>query len=353
MFPERIVSGDCASCGFYRRRLVRCTKCKVVAYCDDKERDTHKESHEVECDRICKMIQSYRKRLQGPEGELILNIQCRAQQAISESFTVEVTEYMYAYFCTRYLLGKKMSLERVDAELIRFSHIISAYKWTIKTQRRLIPTALLSYGEDEMCYDFVKWCLRSEIRNDIPQSAIDAGLEYRDRNNRDPFDDNDFFLMDGIDPYDSSTDAILSLAVIFLKVKIIVDLEALEAFADGMTTRPRVPREIITMIKYFAARSCYVERSLHLLEEDHPRKAVDVLTKQVEKLFVEVDGFNPALWPFLIYDTVPDDHSCLPFHALRASTELWECNPQILRFVAKMMNRLTDHKVEGHKIRGT
>ncbi|KAK1144219.1 hypothetical protein N8T08_005632 [Aspergillus melleus] len=352
MIPLLYCSGLCACCDIRPDHdYDKCPKCDVAIYCDEEAIEEDKKDHEAECAKICSTVQWYHEMFQGGLRKLVLEeIGMLSRHRVMHGYNIPATEYVFAYFCQKHLPLTEMPMVELRKELLLFRELLRLHMVFPKVAQRQIPTILLQLGQDEMCYDFIRQGIRWEPERSISK-VLKCGLAYRDPKGNDPFYDETFFCKDFIDLEDIGETLIRCVGVAFIKVKMLLDLETLEAAT--YTVGSLVPRETLIQIKAFAATNWYVERSQHLIEEDRPTKAREVLMKQIGMLFTLVNRLDCNFWPHLIFEAPVSSgqESKTLRQVVHNVARLWVCHPRALQFMAAMMRRHYRDNLEGWQVR--
>ncbi|KAI9035319.1 BTB/POZ domain protein [Aspergillus affinis] len=344
----------CACCDARpRNSYFKCPKCHVAIYCDAEAMEKDKGHHEPECKNICRTMQWFHKTFQGQLRVVILEEMCDLERdRLMPGYDGKTMEYVFAYFCKKHLPSTELSALSLRRSLFSFKEMLRLFMLYPRIYSQMIPSYLLEAGKDEVSYDFIRQSSRWKPTRSISK-VIKSGLAYRDPKGKDPFYDQDFFCNDVRNFDDTESSILWCVGVIFIKVKMFLDLKTLEAIT--YTVGYLVPREILIQIKSLAATNWYVKRSQHLIEMDRTTKAREVLKKQIKTLFDQVNGLDSNVWPHLIFDgPLPSRESKtgnIIHEVVRKFAHLWVDNPRALQLIADIMRGQPSKNFKGCHVR--
>ena len=175
--------------------------------------------------------------------------------------------------------------------------------------RNMVPPLLLRLNKDQECYDFIKWWQTTGR-----QAAYDYGntsLPYLDTRNANVFESVDELFSISIHRhqhqhqhqnqqykyYEHGFNLTNIVAVTLLKIKLMLDLEALQ---NTTLVGRKVPREILDGIQKHVVRSSVISLDRKLRERGDHSAYLDALTRQVYNLYFTVEMANSYFWPCLL-----------------------------------------------------
>jgi hypothetical protein len=160
--------------------------------------------------------------------------------------------------------------------------------------RNHVPALFLRLGQDQACYDFVKWW--NTIGHDYRYNWDDDRLPHEKLRNEDVFEPVDFLNHirshgDGTARVDncmvpSFSDISHLVAITLLKIRLLLDLQLLQRMKQA--SAPHVPKEIL--------RSSIITNNLKMLEHRDHVQQIQKLEKQVKQLYDMVKRANKKLW---------------------------------------------------------
>ncbi|KAK9327490.1 hypothetical protein V1520DRAFT_348690 [Lipomyces starkeyi] len=336
MATARPLSSGCGLCG-RTMYLQRCGGCNVMCYCNRDHQATDRPRHKIACKAVSKTRAKYEDEEQSlrnapPDFMTPENV---FETSVGHFWGILATrDYMRARLAFADALGKVKTKQAVQEQLGHLMDMLRLCRGDNLGVRALIPALMLRLNKDQQCYDFVKWWTLISDERDYDWGNTD--LPYLDIKNADPFEDVNYLDRRGME---------LShvVAVTLLKVKLVLDLQALENTTD--VAGKEVPQEILNKIRSQAVTSPIIAGNREILERHDHHAATTLLTKQIRALYMAVDKANEHFWDSLVLYEKPE----LPEAFSRGSWEeaqltlhysydsWWEC-PGALRFIEKIMD---------------
>lgn len=159
--------------------------------------------------------------------------------------------------------------------------------------RDLLPALHLRLGKDQECYDFVKWWATYD-----PDGRYDMGntnLPYLNIVDADAFESVEYLCGD-------FPDLSHLISVSLLKIKLLIDLKALQnsAFLTGTQ-----PRELVDLVRHYIPLSDIVRKDSRLVSLANLADHIQKLSLQVDTLVEATAHVNEHFWAALIE---PDTH---------------------------------------------
>ncbi|KAL8718960.1 MAG: hypothetical protein Q9225_003972 [Loekoesia sp. 1 TL-2023] len=194
------------------------------------------------------------------------------------------------------LVGALLKIKAFDAVRVAAEHIRDMLRLCRSDNmgfRDLLPALYLRLGRDQEAYDFVKWW--ATIGRESDYDWLDTALPYLDVVNANAFESPHYLYR----KYASLTDL---LCVVLLKIKLLLDLEALQnsAFLGG-----KLPHELVDRTKNFIPSSEIISQKVEIMYSTDNTDKIRSMSGQVDVLFDAVTKANAHFWPAL---TNPGPH---------------------------------------------
>ena len=263
-------------------------------YCNGEHRSAHSETHEPLCDMVSKLgakVKSEEQLLRSAypyawlRGDIFKNYQ--------GSFwgILETREYMRARLALVFALGQVNTCASLQAQVDHLLDMLRLCRRDNMGVRDMLPAILLRLNKDQECYDFIKWW-QTTGRQGYDYANIE--LPYLDTRNANVFESvDDLFCCAGGGRNNLSS----LVAVTLLKIKLILDLEALQ---NSTLVGGKVPPEILDDIQRHVVRSSVVSLDRRLRERGDHAAYLKSLEVQVYNLYTAVHTSNAYLWPCLV-----------------------------------------------------
>ncbi|KKA18019.1 hypothetical protein T310_8033 [Rasamsonia emersonii CBS 393.64] len=263
-----LLPAGCGVCG-KTENLLRCSRCKVMAYCSRE----HQVAHHTEHKSACSAVGKKRAILDAEEQKLRSHPDNFFKNDVGHFWGIwETRDYMSARFALVEALRKIKTHDAVQQQL---DHALDLLR-------------LCRSDNMAECYDFVKWW--STTGNDADYDWGDMKLPYLDIKNADAFEPVEY-LCSGF------PDLSHLVAITLLKIRLMLDLMALE---DPATVNEKYPREIFHATRPSAPRSPIVTGNKDIMERKDQRAFIDKLAEQVDFLYKTVNKANKHFWPSLL-----------------------------------------------------
>lgn len=290
------LSSGCGVCG-KTENLQCCPHCKVMLYCNGAHQAAHLESHNP----LCKAVSKKCARLESEERALRSNAPFSwLREDVFKNYEgifwgiLETREYMRARFALADALGKINTRTSVQAQVEHLLDMLRLCRSDNMGVRNIVPFLLLRVNRDQQCYDFLKWW--HTTGDDHQYDWSNTQLPYLDTRDADVFECVDIFCRR---PFSLSH----TVAVTLLKIKLLLDLEALQ---NSIVVGEKVPREILDSIQRHIVRSPIISSNMKLMDCWDHSHTIESLELQVCSLYAAVKTCNPHFWERLV------DPGCTP-----------------------------------------
>ncbi|KAL1968778.1 hypothetical protein VTN77DRAFT_1139 [Rasamsonia byssochlamydoides] len=287
LFPPR-----CGMCG-KTENLLRCSRCKVMVYCNREHQAAHREAHKSACNAVGKkrtILEAEEEKLRSHPGDFLTPADV-FNTSVGHFWGIwETRDYMRARYALVEALGEIKTHDAVQTQLDHLMDMLRLCRGDNMGLRNLVPVVMLRLNKDQECYDFVKWWNAMGSESDYDWGNME--LPYLDIKNADAFEPVDYLWSD-------FPDLSRMVAITLLKIKLLLDVIALENSAA--TVGKKVPPEILDAIQPHVARSPIIAGNKAILErKDHRAAIIDKLGAQVDRLYKAVDKTNRYFWPSLL-----------------------------------------------------
>lgn len=196
--------------------------------------------------------------------------------------------------------------------------------------RSLLPALYLRLGQDQDCYDFIKWWTQQYYASDYDYG--DTTLPYLDIRNANVFESPEY-LCEGY------PDLSHLACVVLLKVKLLVDLKALQ---HSVSLDTELPQELVDKVRQSIPRSEIIRKDGNIISRIHDTNLIQDLVLQIETLFAVVNKVNSYFWaglthpdPFL--DARPEAYSHGSIEEMEVKLQYcfdsWKETPGAMEFV--------------------
>jgi hypothetical protein len=271
--------------------LLRCSRCKVMFYCNREHQAAHRAAHKSACNVIAKMrdiVDAEEQRLRSHPGDPFTPPDVFTTSVGFFWGILDTRDYMRARFALVEALQKVKTHDAVQAQLDHLMDMLRLCRGDNMGVRDLVPALMLRLNKDQECYDFVKWYSTTGQEADYDWGDMDS--PYLDIKNADVFEPVKYLRHKYINL--SHT-----VAVTLLKIKLLLDLTALR---DSTVVGERVPREILDGIQAYLPQSSIIAWNRDILQRRDHTAAINELTAQIDALYKTVKEANKHFWPSLL-----------------------------------------------------
>ncbi|KAL3472688.1 hypothetical protein BJX99DRAFT_234978 [Aspergillus californicus] len=295
--PSIALADRCGRCG-KSDDLLRCTGCKAIFYCSRDHQVADRDSHKA----ACKKVVSTRKECQLEETE-IRNTPGGTPLSWGNPFEtgvghfwgiLETRDYMRARFAWASALGDMGTRTGVEEQLAHFMDMLRLCRSDNMGVRSLVPALMLRLDRDQECYDFAKFWFTVASESDYDWGNMD--LPHLSIKGADVFEEVKCFT-------DGYPDLAQLVAVTLLKIKLVLDLEALQKSTN--TAGSKVPREVLDNIRSHVPRSPIISKNREFVQSDDHEGTIKTLREQVSQLYQAVARTNKHYWKLLLSGKEP------------------------------------------------
>ena len=281
----------------------RCGRCRLINYCSKKHRSAHRYKHRKACDSIV----LWREQLLS--DELTLRNFFRHQDpfvTLKGRFWEETRTRNYLF--SRMDLIKTMrplrTLSSVREQLEHTQALLHLSRNDEIMAKNIEPQLLLRLGRDQECYDSLKewrtigkafnfnWAAVAHDAPNFPE-PIPKG--------QNAFESVDYLRTDGTPDSFDETVLAHNVAATLLKIKLILDLIALQkvAMLEETTLGRLLPREMLDQIRSYIPRSSIIADNREILERPDHSAMIHELDRQIDMLYTTVEHDFNGYWLML------------------------------------------------------
>ncbi|XP_037043696.1 uncharacterized protein LOC119079736 [Bradysia coprophila] len=273
--------------------LRRCQGCMVMLYCCREHQTADRITHEVACDkvknaRIVHQLAERFLRAEPPSFMLPANV---FETGVGRFWDILDTRN---YMRTRYLLVEYLiEIKTYDAVKAALNHALEMLRLCRKDNLRLrftVPALFIRLGNDQECYDFMKWHTTTGASDDYDWEDMDQ-----------PF--LDVTDADVSEPVDVFTGRLahmeFAVALMLIKIKFLRDVRTLQ-YSLFMYDQVPLPMELTDRIRKEAIDGTIVSKRKDLFISKNLNPLIETLLKQMKQLFDFVQTGNKYIWPGLI-----------------------------------------------------
>ncbi|KAJ9210657.1 hypothetical protein DTO166G4_7717 [Paecilomyces variotii] len=299
--PTGSLCRRCAQCSATGRKLLRCSGCRAVHYCNREHQTVHFILHKS----VCKQIKKARAIL-AEEDRRVRNATPDFMTP-ANAFETHVGHF-WGIFNTRGYMRARFELAwdhllplgTFDSVHEALEHLLDMLRLCRADNlgiRDIVPAIMLRLDRDQECYDFVKWWATCDPDGDYNWG--DMTLPYLNISGADVLEDPGFLL--GEFPNLNHI-----IAVLILNLKLLVDIRNLKITRKILLTRTRLPFELREAIELAVIRSPLSakfqrESTVSLL------KIESELVKKARKLGMAAVTINPY---FILPSLLEPDNAC-------------------------------------------
>ncbi|KAF7561032.1 hypothetical protein G7046_g3102 [Stylonectria norvegica] len=286
-----------------KKDLSRCSSCQVIYYCGRDHQASHRATHKCCCLKVKKaraLLQSEEQKLRDlpPDPYSFYNV---FEDHVGQFWGItETRPYMRARYGVAEATLKHLGpaggyVDAVQVSLDHLKDMLRLCRGDNMGVRQLIPALYIRLGRDQEAYDFVKWY--STVKSDYDWGDMD--LPFLDLKGEDALESPT-----GMWVKDRWLDLAFSVAVTLIKVRVLLDLQALQNATRAL--RGTVPQEIIEIIRGQLVGGV-VESRLEILLADtaETSRIVTTIKGQIKDLYKSIDKYNTHFWPSILYNPGP------------------------------------------------
>ncbi|KIV96989.1 hypothetical protein PV10_00799 [Exophiala mesophila] len=239
----------CGLCSKTGVKLLRCSACHAVRYCSRDHQSEHRSQHKSSCRNIKRLRADLDKRDQAIRNPTAGSpIQTNAFETHVGRFTEfdHTDDYMSVRMSLLDALRRQATLDGVSEALEHLQDMLRLDRSDEFWLRDLAPPLMLQLDKDQECYDFLKWWLMVNPKDD--EGAHDWVKDPPFLNIKDAsvLEDVKYISAESVDVHHLA-------AVVLLKMKLLVDLVNIRL--TRRVLKGRLPTEVLGIIAYHAVRS--------------------------------------------------------------------------------------------------
>ncbi|KAL4862169.1 hypothetical protein BDV12DRAFT_49041 [Aspergillus spectabilis] len=288
---------QCGLCG-KSEDLLRCTGCQAMFYCSRDHQVADRDAHKAACKKVArkrKESQFEETKIRNTPGGDPFSWGNAFETGVGRFWSIlETRDYMRARFAWASALGDLGTRTGVEEQLAHFMDMLRLCRGDNMGIRSLVPALMLRLNQDQECYDFAKWWFTMGSEGDYDWGNMD--LPYLSIKGADVFEEVKFFT--GRFP-----DLAQLVAVTLLKIKLVLDLEALQKSTH--TAGSKVPREVLDDIRSHVPRSPVISNNRELVQSDDHKGTIKTLREQIRQLYQAVARTNEHYWKLLLSGKEP------------------------------------------------
>ncbi|MCJ1382607.1 hypothetical protein MMC17_005720 [Xylographa soralifera] len=319
-------------------KLFLCQACRVVYYCNREHQVAHRETHKGACYDIKKSrhhLEREETRLRSLPGDWMTPTNL-FEEHVGHFWTIlETRGYMRACYGLVEALLKIKTHAAVEAAHGHVMDILRLCRSDNMGVRDMLPALELRLGRDQQCYDFCKWWATTGQEGDYDWGEI--ANPYLDIKDADVFEPP-------IEHFLSASDLGHSVAITLLKIRLLIDVRALQ---NSSMIATRVPQEILDSLRRQLVSSV-VAGNRSIMDNTDQVPLIQNLERQVQDLYTGVMKSNMHFWPALLN---PGRHLTVRPEAfshgsleqmqvvLKSSIDAWTETPGAVEVIKKLVKK--------------
>lgn len=285
--PESAPLRPCCAVCASSQNLSKCGGCKAVQYCGGDHQKEHWSSHKSDCSKVKKAQRQIEREIQ----------QMRDDEPHENYFETDVGHfwdihetrpYMRARFAHIEAILKIKSYAAAKAGLENLMDLLRLCRGDNMGVRSLVPAQLLRVGQEQKAYDFVKWYQTEGQRGDYDWG--DMSLPFLNIEGADVFEAPSHLKSRWVD-------LAYIAAILLLKVKIVLDLSALD---HSSMVGNMVPQEVLDIIRAQTPSTAIVRENKSLADGVDHKELIAKLESQIKDLIASTNIANKHLLPAIV-----------------------------------------------------
>jgi hypothetical protein len=280
----------CGFCGI-TEKLLRCSRCKVISYCSTEHQAAHRPDHKSGCNAVAKKshtVDKEEQELRSHPADVVTPADVFTNGVGHFWGFLATRPYMRSRFALVGALQQVKTFDSVQAQLDHLLDMLRLCRGDNMGLRAHVPALMLRLNRDQESYDFVKWYATTENDPDYDWGNMD--MPYLSVKDADVFEPVEYLC-------DEWGTLSFIVAITLLKVKLLLDLKALE-WSRSLDTK--VPTEILDIIQQFVPRSPIILGNRDILGRRDHTAAIASLTAQVDLMYENVQTNNMYFWEALL-----------------------------------------------------
>jgi MYND finger len=291
---DAILTSRCGFCNA-TESLLRCARCKVMFYCNREHQTAHWKAHKHDCSFVANQqanVAAEERKLREHPGDIFTPPGHEVFEKHVGHFwgILETRDYMRSRYALVEALQKIQTHDSVQAQLDHLLDMLRLCRGDNMGVRSIVPAVMLRLNKDQECYDFIKWWTMTAEEGDYDFG--DTDIPYMDLRNANAFESVQYYVSREF------ADLSHSVSLALLKIKLLLDLKALQHSATAVGTK--VPSEILGAIQSHIPRSPIVTGNKEIMQRGDHSAAIHDLAAQIDALYRMVKKMNRRFWPRLV-----------------------------------------------------
>ena len=271
--------------------LSRCAACKVTPYCGRDHQVIDRDKHASHCKSVKRArghMEREEQKLRDSPGDFMMPAN-PFENAVGHFWgMLDTRDYMRARYGLVEALLKIKTFDAVKSAAEHIRDMLRLCRSDNMGVRDLLPALWLRLGRDQDAYDFVKWY--GTAGDDSHYDWGNMDLPYLNVVNANVFESPKYLC--GRFPNLSPL-----LCVALLKIKLLLDLEALQYSAFLAI---KLPQELADRVRFFIPMSEVIWKDGNIMSDIHQRDRIRDLSHQIDTLFIAITKANKHFWPALV-----------------------------------------------------
>lgn len=284
-----ILSSSCPVCKA-TENLRRCQGCMVMCYCCREHQIADRSNHKDECNGVKKsrkVLEREERELRAAPADFMMPANV-FEERVGYFWGIHGTrQYMRARFD---LVDKLVKIKTVDAVKAAFDHIMDMLRLCRSDNmglRFMVPALFIRLGNDQECYDFLKWYATTGSRGDYDWGDMD--LPFLDIRDADVLESVSEFTVE-------YADLGHVIPLMLIKMRLLRNVKSLN---NSDFLYDRLPPEIVDRISKEIGGKILAKRKDILMNKDQD-VLIENLEKQLQELFTFVKKTNKYFWPGIL-----------------------------------------------------
>jgi len=278
------------------KNLLLCKVCMAMPYCCRDHQLANIDDHKDACSsvkwaRITLEAQEQVLRRSPPDYFTPANV---FEDHVGHFWTIQGTRpYMRARY---YLVDRLLQIKTFDAVKAAFDHTMDMFRLSRSDDlglKFIAPSLFLRLGNDQQCYDFLKWHATTGSRNDYDWGDMsEPFLDLRAEN-----------VFEAVNEFTKEyAEVAHAAALMLIKMRLLKDAQTLRNSYFLYDGKCKLPSEIVDRIRKEAVGKIIGQRKDILMNKDQ-NSLIETLEEQIHQLFEFVIVNNKYVWPGLLDPT--------------------------------------------------
>lgn len=192
-----------------------------------------------------------------------------------------------------YLVDRLLQIKTFDAVKTAFDHTMDMFRLSRSDNlglKFMAPALFLRLGNDQQCYEFLKWHATTGSRDDYDWGDMsEPFLNLRDEN-----------VFEAVNEFTKEyADVAHAAALVLIKIKLLKEAQTLRNSYCLYDDECILPSEIVDRIRQEAVGKIIAQRKDILMNKDQS-SLIETLEEQIHQLFQFVKVNNKYVWPGLL-----------------------------------------------------